>query len=392
MKKLFFLMPFALLAFASCSNDEVETKAVQKSADAVNFLPAMNNATRGTIYTDAGFSTDPASFNVIAVGNFYTSDPSGTGNPTPSNQTVNSAVTYTTGAWTLGTPLWWGDGTSTAKFTAFAGAEFSAVSSGSLSFNAESTIASQKDLVVAYNEGSRTDFSSGVPLHFRHALSQIIVNASYAVDASQDITKFPDLTIKVKQIRFKNIYGTGNLTLPLASTAAGETYTPSWTTTGATTSYTSSVNEQELASAPKTLLAAADGAMLLVPQNVAAATSLAAAPTSGAYLEVYADIDYKTAQSGKINVYPTFSGTGDESAENKFAWIAVPVTIAWDGGYKYTYTLNFSNVACGKVSPNDTPTGSTAGDDVIPGVPYPVNFLVTVEDTWQDGGTTTPSL
>ena len=390
MKKLFFLMPFALLAFASCSNDEVETKAVQKSADAVNFLPAMNNATRGTIYTDAGFSTKPGEFAVIASGSFKTGAKDNYTGATTTNS-YSATVSYGSGAWNLPDDnyLWWGDGTTAGKFTAYAPKDAGSVSSGTLSFAVEAAIKDQKDLVVAYNEGSRNDFTSGVPLHFRHALSQIIVNASYADEADETTypkSSFKSLKIKVKAIRFRNLSNGGTLTLPTASTASGETYTPAWTPSTALTSYTSTENEVELGSAPQTLLKSDDGAMLLLPQTQSPAASLASHPSTGAYLEVYVDIDYAD-NNETPNYYPITANT--------YEWIAVPVSIAWDGGYKYTYTLNFSNIACGKVSPNATDTnitGFTKGDDVIKNVPYPVNFLVTVEDTWQDGGTTTPAL
>ena len=410
MKKLFFLMPFALLAFASCSNDEVETKAVQKSADAVNFLPAMNNATRGTIFTDAGFTSTPGEFAVIASGSFKKGDKDNYASATAITS-YEGTVKYESGAWTFDNSstdyLWWADGTTTGKFTAYAPTDAGSVTSGSLSFSVEAAIAAQKDLVVAYNEGSRSDFTSGVPLHFRHALSQIIVNASYADEADETLyskTTFPSLKVKIKAIKFNNLNGAGSLTLPTASTAAGESYTPVWAPTGSTTSYTSSDNEVTLSSAPQNLLKSSDGAMLLLPQTQSPAASLASTPSTGAYLEILADIDYATAfkPSGEtydlIDLYPsaqTDLTTNQTTGEGQYDWIAVPVTISWDGGYKYTYTLNFSNIACGKVSPNQTSTlatGKAKGDDVISGVPYPVNFLVTVEDTWQDGGTTTPTL
>lgn len=378
-------MPFALLAFASCSNDEVETKAVQKSADAVNFLPAMNNATRGEIFTDAGFSNSPGKFKVIIDGNFYTADP-GNGAAAGAVSTTDE-VSYNTSnsAWELTNPLWWGDGTTSAKFTAYAPSDAGSASSGELTYNINTVVADQKDLVVAYNEGNRTEFSSGVPLHFRHALSQILVNASYADDANFNTNTFNTLEVKIKAVRFSNIYGTGKLTLPTASTAAGESYTPTWATSGSVTSFASAdITTPSVLTSTTQSIVAASSPMLLLPQSVAATTDLTTTPT-GAYLEVKANV-IKKATSGDAQIYPKTEGSYD--------WIAVPVTIAWDGGYKYTYTLNFSNVACGKVSPNatDVPTTHSKGDDIIKGVPYPVNFLVTVEDTWQDGGTTTPAL
>ena len=78
------------------------------------------------------------------------------------------------------------------------------------------------------------------------------------------------------------------------------------------------------------------------------------------------------------------------------AWIAVPVDIAWKGGYKYTYTLNFSNIAAGKIAPGNADQHALEnlndGDPVIQGARTPVNFLVTVEEAWIDGGSFTPAM
>lgn len=382
-------MPLAALALASCSNDEVQSQAVKQSTDAVTFLPAMNNVTRGTIYTDAGFSSTPGAFNVIAKGLFYTTEPDPATPIAPTTMEKSSTVSFTaaTASWDLASKLWWGDGTTAAKFTAYAGLDgtISGGTGGTLTHSASSTVSDMKDLVVAYNEGSRGDFSSGVPLHFRHTLSQIIVNASYADDASQDINKFPSLTVKVKAVRFSNITLNGTLTLPTASTAAGETYTPAWTPSTGLTQLKSTDNEVTLGSAVTDILSA-DGPMLMIPQTQVAAATLVSTPSTGAYIEVLANI-----VKGTDPVYPASAA---DATNPGYDWIAVPVAISWDGGYKYTYTLNFSNVACGKISPNatDIPAGKSKGDDVISGVPHLVTFLVTVEDTWADGGTTTPAL
>ena len=157
MKKLFFLMPLAALVFASCSNDEVQSQAVKQSTDVVTFLPAMNNVTRGTIFTDAGFKTTPGTFKVIINGKFYAVDPSLPENSSATAGTVNAThtVTYNTSAWELSPSLWWGDGTTAATFTAYAPQDAGTVSSGNLSFNVASTVGNQKDLVVAYNKGNR---------------------------------------------------------------------------------------------------------------------------------------------------------------------------------------------------------------------------------------------
>ena len=258
-------------------------------------------------------------------------------------------------------------------------------------------LSKQKDLVVAYNSGLRTVFTSGVPLHFRHALSQVVVNATYANDADASLLTngFPELDIKVKGVKFVGLKDQGSLNLPTASTASGQTYEPVWGSQSGT---------EEFAAAPASAVglsstaqfidqSAANSPLLLMPQTTAATTSLATASVDGAYLMVEVDINEKTSGN---DVYPQENYTSNGGTG--YAWIAVPVSIDWKGGYKYTYTLNFSNIACGKAAP-----GASAGDGatnegvaennpVISGVRTPVNFLVTVEEAWIDGGSFTPAM
>ena len=119
------------------------------------------------------------------------------------------------------------------------------------------------------------------------------------------------------------------------------------------------------------------------------------------------DIDYKEAQgtagSKYIDLYPRRPDgqTGDQAAgTGDYAWVAVPLNIDWKAGYKYTYTLNFTNTAFGKVAPGtdggdlpldpDDPTNPVdPGEPVVPEVYSPVSFLVTVEEAWTEVNTPT---
>ena len=374
MKKFFLWMPVAALALASCSNSEIDSvDARQAKANSVNILPAMTNISRGTVYSDANlFST----FQVIANGNFATAS-DGTG----STQAYNTAVNYSAGSWTLATPLWWGDDATTAKFTAYAGEASGTVSGGKLSFTVPEDVKNQTDLVVAYNEGKRTDFSGGVPLHFRHTLSQVLVEASYADDpdvTTYQLATYKTKTVKVKNVKFVNLNHKGSLTLPTASTEAGETYTAEWSLESGLKTFISNENEITLNSSAASIANfSTDGPMLLLPQTQPATADLTAATVSGTYIAVQVDIN-----DADGDVYPKTAG--------EYAWVAVPVAIDWKPGYKYTYTLNFSNIAAGKAE--SAITGWTKGEDVIKNVPHPLNFLVTVEEEWIDGGNTTPAL
>jgi len=87
----------------------------------------------------------------------------------------------------------------------------------------------------------------------------------------------------------------------------------------------------------------------------------------------------------------------EESAElstQKFAWVAVPVDIAWNPGYKYTYVLHFSKDGIGKASPDkeggEPNPGANPGDEIVDN-PVPLYFTVTI-DEWQDAANTEKNL
>ena len=404
-----YLLPFAALAMASCSSSEDVAQNVQTPSQELKFFPAVEGTTRGAIETSSSISK----FYVYADGQLKKTAVATTGDAYSAEW---QKVTKEGTVWTPQTKMWWAtdaevDGENptpaAATFTAFANAlsapdtEMESATNGKLvDVIVPDDVDKQKDLVVAYNAGKRTDFISGVPLHFRHALSQIVVNATYANDADFISTK-PELVVKVKGIQFVGLKNKGTLTLPTASTAAGSTYEPVWASvSGSTTFASAAATDLTLANAAQYIDDSESGnPLLLMPQQTTATTSLENAKLDGAYLMVQVDIDYKetqgTGEGAKKNVYPKRSAAGDdESAENNYAWIAVPVSIDWKGGYKYTYTLNFSNIAAGYAAPEATVEnqGVKEGDPVIPGVRTPVNFLGTVEEAWIDGCSFTPAL
>ena len=389
MKKTLFLLPLAALAFAACSSDDsAGQQAVQSQSSELRIFPQVGG-TRGTLETTASIDE----FNVIVQGLFAES-----ATTAASSSTWTKTVTKSEGAWGMTAPsLYWGDATTSATFMAYANQGAATYSNGVLTgFTVGTDNAAQADLVVAYNSGTKTDFAAGVPLHFQHALSQVIVKANYTYDETYVSTN-PDLTIKVEGFEIVNVNNKGNLTLPTASTASS--YAASWALTGAATTYGDRYSTPITLSSTAVAIdnSGANGPMLLIPQQVAASTDYATSDTpTGSYLMVKVDIDYVTAQGGKTNVYPAHQGEEEESgAENKYAWVAIPLNIDWTAGYKYTYTLNFSNTAVGAV-PKDQPNTEEGEDDatdnpgvnpedpIVEEVKTPLTFTVTVEDTWQE--------
>lgn len=382
MKKFLYLLPFAAFAMASCSNSEdvVQTAPAAENQE-VKLFPSVGGNTRGTVETTASI----ASFDVILNGNFATTV-TGAG-------AVNSygPVNVTKGAsgWSMASQYYWGDATTAGKFTAYANSAVAASEGKLAGIGVAAAVGSQKDLLVAYNEGTKTDFTTGVPLHFRHAMSQIVVKASYNDDASL-VGDYPSKVVKVKGIKFFNLNNTGTLTLPTASTASGEDYEPAWSGhTGAVPFEVPLTSEVTLGSTATSIdLSEAADPLLLLPQTTAATTAFplasdataGIASATGAYLAVLVDIN----EADGSDYYPKTGYTTDGG----YAWVAVPVSIEWKGGSKYIYTLNFANTALGSVAPGTDagaiPEGKYAGSPLPAALLTPVNFLVTVEDEWTE--------
>ena len=290
MKKLMILLPFAALSMASCTNSEdaVQTSPVAENQE-VKIFPQVGGTTRGTVETTASLS----SFTLLADGKFATTATATTSDVSTVTKTVNKSGS--TWAFADDSKLYWFDATTAGKFTAYANSSVAAADGKLAGVTVPATLADQKDVLVAYNEGTKTDFTTGVPLHFRHAMSQIVVKASYTFDAS--ITGYDDKVIKVNGIKFFNLNNTGTLTLPTASTAAGETYEPAWSAhAGAAAFEVSLTSPVTLGSTATSIdLSEAANPLLLLPQTTAATTDLKAATVTGAYLAVSVDLNSRPA-------------------------------------------------------------------------------------------------
>lgn len=370
MKKLMILLPFAALAMASCTNSEdaVQTSPVAENQE-VKIFPQVGGTTRGTVETTASLS----SFTLLADGKFATTATATTSDVSTVTKTVNKSGSNW--AFADDSKLYWFDATTAAKFTAYANSSVAAADGKLAGVTVPATLADQKDVLVAYNEGTKTDFTTGVPLHFRHAMSQIVVKASYTFDAS--ITGYDDKVIKVKGIKFFNLKNSGTLTLPTASTAAGEDYEPAWSGHAGAEGFEVTLTSPVTLGSPATSIDLSEAAnpLLLLPQTTAATTDLKATTVTGAYLAVSVDIN----NSDGSDYYPTTADT--------YAWVAVPVSIEWKGGSKYIYTLNFTNGAMGRIAPGTTsgiPDGKAVGDALPDELLTPVSFLITVEDEWTE--------
>ena len=402
MKKLLFLVPLAAVALASCSNDEQISRATVSDTQELTIRPIVGNTTRAVI-TDANFDQFTVKANVTG-GSFWkvtgteapTSAPDGDGNVVNS---FTDLVFKNGGKWDLfnaadnGYKWYWSSKNANGTFVGYNQAEGS--------FTVQDAIANQKDVLVASNAGTASEFSNGVPMLFRHVLSQIVIKAD---NKDADIRQ-----IKVGGVRLHNIYSEATLTHPNPTsikTTAGDfdwtttTYTP-WSGLATAKKYVYYHGAAPAASevyngTTITLNATAQditfqGPALMLPQTVAAATALTTATATGGYFDVLVqvqDLEKATTEASRY-IYPKPKGTS--SYTQSYAWVAVPVDIAWKPGFKYTYVLHFSKDGIGKQSPDteggdSTPDpGHEPGTDVVDN-PVPLYFTVTI-DEWNDAST-----
>lgn len=239
----------------------------------------------------------------------------------------------------------------------------------------------QIDLLVAYNTGNRSNNeASGVELNFKHALSQIDVQAKCSN---------PNIEIVVKSIRFVNVKTKGSFTYPAQTTTAGNgtTLANCWTWGDEVSSgadYKASFDQTVTLTNSPASINPSNNNFMLIPQKL---TKWEKTTTTGAYIAVLCRISSKDGDA-KTQLYPELNGDNAE----KFGSIIVPIDTNWEAGKKYTYTLNFCGEGggAGQVDPNPDTTdpnvdpkpkpGSEGGDPVLG---KPIKFTVTVEN-WTD--------
>lgn len=248
-------------------------------------------------------------------------------------------------------------------------------------FAPDKDVNQQIDLLVAYNTGNRTDNElSGVALNFKHALSQIDVQAKCSN---------PNIEIVVKSIRFVNVKTKGDFTYPADITSTNNTLANCWNPSSEVSDaayYKASFGQGQevtLTDSPKSINPSNNNFML-IPQQLTKWEKTSAA--NGAYIAVLCRISSKDGDA-KTQLYPELASGGDNAA--KFGSIIVPIDTNWEAGKKYTYTLNFcgDGGGAGQVDPNPDTTdpnvdpnpkpGSNGGDPVLGN---PIKFTVSVEE------------
>ena len=332
----------AVLALASCSVDQPVNMS---GRNGISFRASVGASTKASEVNASNLT----GFNVTAIGN-------------GENYFTDMAVSVDGGTCTAAKTYYWPS--YELGFYAYAN-----VSGGTVSItNSAKTISGvtpaaaaseQTDMIVAYENGDKdNNEDAGVPLNFRHALSQVIVKAANLSTSG--------IQIKVAGVKLGIILDRGTFTYPVSTTTKAEvppTLPQSlWNTSAAElTDYTiaKAATDTVLSSTAKSIMFGG-AAWMVIPQQLTARESFQDNTDEGSSIGVMVQI----LDAGNNQLYP--------ATEGQYAYTNIPIDTDWLPGKKYTYTLNFLDEANGG--------GAGVDDDDDPVLGLPIRFTLTVDD------------
>ena len=300
MKRIIIMFGLAVLVLASCSKDKVND--IRKGSP-IDFRAAVG--TKATEFT----TEDLQSFVATAID----------GN----NDLYFDGLTFTkTGSTFVSYPEYYWPSYGTLTFYAYSHHEFlkdiSITSqSQSFSFDVESQVENQIDIVAVKAEGSNT--SEGMALEFKHCLSQIQINAKNTNEG---------YVYTVSGAKIVNVYDKGVFDFDFSKV---------WTVKddASLATYASTIVPIVLTEESQSLMGDAGNAMV-IPQQLTAWDEDGPANAEeqiGSYLAI--SVNVKTSEGFKI--YPKDA--------DEYGWVAVGIDTQWLPGYRYVYTLDLSNGA-----------------------------------------------
>ena len=215
MKKSLFLAAIATIALASCTQNEDFSQPEKISFNPVNYKAQSTKAPiTGAYYT----SNDP-SFGIFA---FHTDKGWNETGTTIKEYIQKSEVTWQTDEWNTTTDAYWPlSGSLTfIGYTPFDGidakytigsktltiSDFSAANQDDLMYTLPSDAQDLKANTENYNNGNTANTYAGVPIKFRHALSQIVVKAKVA-------DTYADATFTINSISLQGMNDNATLTV-----------------------------------------------------------------------------------------------------------------------------------------------------------------------------------
>ena len=371
MKRKCILGLAGLMVLGACTNDEVIDVKQTRSID---LRPLIENSTRATATTVANLG----SFKVDVL----------KGTETYGAMTVTGSDNGT--KWTTSPLTYWpSDASQRLDFYAYAptsteGVTINGTDKKITSYTPSTTVADQKDLVIAYNTGTKTaNEASGVPLLFKHALSQIEVKAKCAN---------ANMKVEIIGVKVVSVAKDGTFTFPTATTQSGtghELALGLWNTASSqkTAYMVRNSAPVELTKTAQSLMPSTSGTFMLIPQAITPWNKQNNATTAGSYISVLCRISNVSGDNETL-IFPTTAG------KYGFSAVAIGTTKSdktWEPGKKYIYTLEFfgTDSGGGRFDPDPTvPDGGGGDTDVDTTDPKdggkeilkPITFTVDVED------------
>ncbi len=371
MKRKCILGLAGLMVLGACTNDEVIDV---KQTGSIDLRPLIENSTRATATTVANLG----SFKVDVL----------KGTETYGAMTVTGSDNGT--KWTTSPLTYWPSNASQQlDFYAYAptsteGVTINGTDKKITSYTPSTTVADQKDLVIAYNTGTKTaNETSGVPLLFKHALSQIEVKAKCAN---------ANMKVEIIGVKVVSVAKDGTFTFPTATTQSGtghELALGLWNTASSqkTAYMVRNSAPVELTKTAQSLMPSTSGTFMLIPQAITPWNKQNNATTAGSYISVLCRISNVSGDNETL-IFPTTAG------KYGFSAVAIGTTDndkTWEPGKKYVYTLEFfgTDSGGGRFDPDPTvPGGGDTDPDVDTTDPKdggkeilkPITFTVDVED------------
>ena len=371
MKRKCILGLAGLMVLGACTNDEVIDV---KQTGSIDLRPLIENSTRATATTVANLG----SFKVDVL----------KGTETYGAMTVTGSDNG--GTWTTSPLTYWPSNASQQlDFYAYAptsteGVTINGTDKKITSYTPSTTVADQKDLVIAYNTGTKTaNEASGVPLLFKHALSQIEVKAKCAN---------ANMKVEIIGVKVVSVAKDGTFTFPTATTQSGtghELALGLWNTASSqkTAYMVRNSAPVELTKTAQSLMPSTSGTFMLIPQAITPWNKQNNATTAGSYISVLCRISNVSGDNETL-IFPTTAG------KYGFSAVAIGTTKSdktWEPGKKYVYTLEFfgTDSGGGRFDPDPTvPDGGGGDTDVDTTDPKdggkeilkPITFTVDVED------------
>lgn len=363
MKKNYFFLAAAALAFASCSVDE--TLEVNQG-EAIGFRTNLNGITRAYSAGPITAFAEGDKFNVYAdfgSAKYFQDD-------------FTLGTDPNSGFWSATKYYWPSDISSTKKmtFTAVFGGTQTAGTPGQVAdFTPAAAAASQVDLLVAQHQSSAKE--TPVVLNFRHALSQIVVKVANS-EANFKIT--------VSGVRVGYVAQTGTLNY-----AGGVTDTKNsgfmdqnnWSNTAATGADANKYDQTVSATLQGKVTTATEltsyAPWLLLPQTLTAASEYTTASSAGVATDAP---DFNGAYIALKMTIENWNGAAVTGTVVSEQWCYWPIGTDWIPGKKYTYTINAGS---GGYQPTDTDDNKTTLTPVLDNNVIWFSPSCTIDD-WSD--------